>query len=408
MESPKRRDFRRRLYDQKRGSKASPAWQSLILLFVAMGIVLWIWQPWLTPEERILATAERFKKEVSQGVAEETQKVAEAKRRAMERFEGATQDIEDIWVAGSNVRFVVNGPDKDTTAKQISGLKYRVMETGKLFDPEDKLSAFARLHAAEPGTWVNMPPLFVSTLNTYLGFARATDGRCDPTIGVMVKAYHYGDREPDDKYPPEEERSKLLKLVDSSLVQVNTAKNQVRLTKKDVLLDWVTLGRAAMLDTARRYAEENNIANYIVFAGYDSISSGVANAGDPWSRDLPDPDAPTFRRLGRMKMPDNQAVGVAFVNETGRKVKKHWIHPFIKPSTGIPGRDALQVMAVDKNPARAVIGARCAFVLGAADGTAFLKKQRMSGLFTDMEGTRHLTGDFSQYYFPDEKPVMYQ
>ena len=407
MDSPKRRDFRRRLYEEKRGRKASPAWQSLILLFVALGIVLWIWQPWLTPEERILATAERFKKEVSQGVAQESLKVEEAKRRAMERLEGATQEIEDLWVAGSNVRVVVNGENKEAAERQASALKYRVLEAGKEFDPNDPLGPLTRLQAAEPDTWVAAPENFIHILDTYLSFAKTTGGACDPTVGILIKAYHYGDHDPDDAYPKEKERTELLKLVNPAFVQVDAAGKRVRLTKKGVILDWYTMARAAMLMAAQKSARDNKIDNFIVFAGYDAISRGVTSAGDPWSRDIPDPETPTFLRLGRMRQPDMEAVGIAFVNETGRKVKKYWIHPFIIPTTGIPGRDALQVIAIDADPARAVIGARCAFTLGAPEGPAFLKAAHMSGMFTDPDGHRSFTGDFAKYYIPDEKPVMY-
>ena len=267
-----------------------------------------------------------------------------------------------------------------------------------------------------PPTWVDQPAAVMAVLDRAQELGRRGQGAYSPCIGAALRAYHFGDREQDDAYPEDAALQGLIPLLDGGLLALDTNNRRAMLKKKGVMLDWVTLGRAAVLGAAKETVEKNGLTDLIVFAGYDAYSVGAPREGaGVWRWELPDPLSPTFQSSALFSRPQGKTVGAAFVSEKGRRLshnyldkksgafvneERHWIHPLIKPSNAIPQREVLQAMAVGNDPVTAVLAARVAFMMGATPGVGFLKGLNLAGMVVDSQGRRHDTPGFAALVAP--------
>ncbi len=404
-----RSSYRRRLYEE-RTKRTSSVWLNLMISIFILGTIIGIWQPWKSPEERLLSEAERFKEELSNEIGNAAMEVEEAKKKAKEEPPWPGREMFDAWLAGSSVRIVVYTPKFSDAKKLIEPLKQAVLEAGKWFDRNNITSPLYKLENSKPGTFVKLPEPFFYALSLYLRYAKQLYGQCDPTTGVLIDLYHFGDGEKNDTYPDKEDRKKAMKLVSYKYLRLNPADKSAALTKAGVKLDWITLGRAAMLMVAKRVASHMNIQNFAVFAGMDALTNGKRlvkqDESKPWDFDVPYPQLPFFKKLGVLEYPPMKTVGAAVASEKGRLVKKYWIHPFIHPISGMPGRKSLQAWVISDDPAQAVVAARCAFLAGADTAKGWLKRMGLDAMIAPAEGNVVFVGNFKKYFTLKERSIF--
>ena len=150
METPKKRTYRRRLMVDGQNTRSGSGMGTVILMIVSLGLVLWIWQPWKSADERILAQAGRFKTGLSKEIGDESLKLEQSKAAAAAAaaVPAPVKETWDHWVAGTSLRVVAWGDTAEKARASIDALKYPLQNAGAEFDLDNPVGALRRLHDA--------------------------------------------------------------------------------------------------------------------------------------------------------------------------------------------------------------------------------------------------------------------
>jgi thiamine biosynthesis lipoprotein len=199
-----------------------------------------------------------------------------------------------------------------------------------------------------------------------LDLARLTDGRFDPTVGVLRRAWDFKA----GRVPSSEEIAALLPLVDANAVSVRSG--TVFLRNAGMELDLGGVGKEYAVDRAARLLKDEGIRSAIVnFAG-DVRTVGSRGDGQPWKVGVIDPRDRARCRFAVRTLAD---AGIATSGDYERGFVKDGVHyhHILDARTGWPARGVSSVTVVAGSAFRAGRFATAAFLLGAEAGLALLE-----------------------------------
>jgi thiamine biosynthesis lipoprotein len=199
-----------------------------------------------------------------------------------------------------------------------------------------------------------------------LDLARLTDGRFDPTVGVLRKAWDFRS----SRVPSEEEVAALLPLVRAGAVSLRD--RTIFLRNAGMELDLGGVGKEYAVDRVAQLLRDEGIRSAIVnFAG-DVRTVGSRGDGRPWNVGVADP-----RNRGRCRFAVRTLsdAGIATSGDYERGFVKNGIryHHILDARTGWPVRGLASVTAIAGSAFRAGRFATAAFLLGAEAGLALLE-----------------------------------
>jgi thiamine biosynthesis lipoprotein len=202
-------------------------------------------------------------------------------------------------------------------------------------------------------------------VNAALELARMSEGRFDPTVGVLRRVWDFKQ----ERLPSTEEVAALLPLVRADAVSVRN--RTVFLRQSGMEIDLGGVGKEYAVDRAANILRGEGIRSAIVnFAG-DVRTVGSRGDGRPWSVGVADP-----RRQGRCRFAVRTLsdAGVATSGDYARGFVRDGIryHHILDARTGWPARGLASVTVVAASAFRAGLYATASFLLGAKAGLALL------------------------------------
>ncbi len=200
-----------------------------------------------------------------------------------------------------------------------------------------------------------------------LDLARRTEGRFDPTVGVLRRAWDFRS----GRVPSAAEVASLLPLVDSRAVSVRN--RTVFLRGEGMELDLGGVGKEYAVDRVAGLLREEGVEKAIVnFAG-DVRTVGCRGDGRPWSVGVVDPRIPGRIRLRVRPLGD---AGIATSGDYERCFVRDGVryHHILDARTGWPARGLSSVTVVAATAFRAGRLATAAFLLGPRAGLSLLEE----------------------------------
>lgn len=206
-------------------------------------------------------------------------------------------------------------------------------------------------------------------LGSALGLVALTQGRFDPTVGVLRRAWDFRS----GRVPSRDEVDALLGLVDASSLSLRDG--TVFLRRAGMELDLGGVGKEYAVDRVATLLESEGIRAAIVdFAG-DVRTLGSRGDGRPWSIGVVDP---RDRRRCRFRIRSVGGLGVATSGDYERFFVKDGVryHHILDATTGRPARGVASATVVAGSTFRAGRYSTAALLLGPDDGLALLERTR--------------------------------
>jgi thiamine biosynthesis lipoprotein len=199
-----------------------------------------------------------------------------------------------------------------------------------------------------------------------LDLARMTEGRFDPTVGALRRAWDFKT----SRVPAPEEIAALLPLVDAEAVSLRD--RTVFLRKPGMEIDLGGVGKEYAVDRAARILEAESIRSAIVnFAG-DVRTIGSRGDGRPWKVGVADPHDRSRCRFAERA---HGGAGIATSGDYERGFVKDGVryHHILDARTGWPARGLSSVTTIAASAFRAGRFATAAFLLGADAGLSLIE-----------------------------------
>lgn len=281
---------------------------------------------------------------------------------------------------GTVVTMRINLPDDsgDTRAAGEAALGEamhwfaHVEATCSRFEPESELSILSR-NAGHP---VLVSELLYSVLLFAVGVAERSEGAFDPTVGdAMVArgvARNFRSGALVDGVAPAGGESSFRDVVLASEPRTVTL-------RRPLSLDLGGVAKGMAIDLAARVLRP--CASFSIDAGGDVYVGGCNARGEPWSVGIRHPHRPD-RMIATVPVADT-AVCTSATYERG----EHLVDPRAARAHAMSAVDRLaSVTVVAPSAMVADALATAAFVLGAAEGPAFLQREGVEGLLVRRDG----------------------
>ena len=203
-------------------------------------------------------------------------------------------------------------------------------------------------------------------VQTALDLGRLTDGRFDPTVGALRRAWDFKS----GRVPDAREIEALLPLVDAAAVSVRNG--TVFLRRAGMEIDLGGVGKEYAVDRAARLLREEGVRSAVVCFAGDVRTVGSRGDGSPWKIGVADPRDRARCRFSVRPLAD---AGVATSGDYERGFVRDGVryHHILDARTGWPARGVSSVTVVAATAFRAGCYATAAFLLGAVDGLALLE-----------------------------------
>ncbi len=253
------------------------------------------------------------------------------------------------------------------------------------FDPASELTMLCR----QVGAAVEVSPLLYSAIEFAMAVAVASGGAFDPTVGRRLEAagfnqdYRTGERTASgiDQAAPSTHRDVLL----------DPERHAVTLLRP-LLLDLGAVAKGLAIDLAAR--ELRSFGNFAINAGGDIFVHGRNAAGEPWVVGIRHPraDAAVFETL----CVSDLAVCTSGDYERRRRDGEQG-HHILEPRNGRSASWTISATVIAPTAMAADALATAAFVLGPAEGLAFLEREGVDGLIIASSLERYETTGLSRY-----------
>ncbi len=194
-----------------------------------------------------------------------------------------------------------------------------------------------------------------------------TDGRFDPTVGALRRAWDFKT----ERIPSEEEIEAVLPLVDAG--QVARRDGTIFLKRAGMEIDLGGVGKEYAVDRAAEVLRQEGVRAAIVnFAG-DVRTIGFRGDGRPWKIGVLDPRDP---RRCCFAVRTGGDIGVATSGDYERGFVKDGVryHHILDATTGWPARGVASATVVASTAFRAGQFSTASFLLGAEAGFALLQE----------------------------------
>jgi thiamine biosynthesis lipoprotein len=253
------------------------------------------------------------------------------------------------------------------------------------FDPVSELVRLCG-HVGEP---VEVTPLLYRAIEFAVAVAEASGGAFDPTIGRRLEAagfnenYRTGERSGSGTGPTPTSTYRDI-LLDPPRRTV--------MFRRPTLLDLGAVAKGLAIDLAAQ--ELRPFGNFAINAGGDLFVQGSNAAGEPWTVGIRHPreDDAMFETLHLSDF----AVCTSGDYERRRSDAEQG-HHILEPKTGHSAGQTVSATVIAPTAMAADALATAAFVLGPAEGLAFLERQGVEGLIVSASLARFDTPGLSRY-----------
>ncbi len=204
---------------------------------------------------------------------------------------------------------------------------------------------------------------------------QATNGAFDPTVGPLVRAWGFGEREITE-IPSDETVDSLQKLIGFDQIQFD--QKQVRKAQAQMRLDFSAIAKGYAVDRVAQLLTSKGIQNYLVEIGQEVVCKGKNARGETWVIGIVNPryqDSGENPTQAAVQLEDRAIATSGNYENYYIKDGKKYAHT-IDPKTGYPVEHALlsaSVFAPDCMTADAY--ATAFMVMGTEKAKATAQKQ---------------------------------
>ena len=180
-------------------------------------------------------------------------------------------------------------------------------------------------------------PYLYPILEKSVEIHEVTNGAFDPTVMPLVNAWGFGPEKRAEM--PQNEVDSLLKLIGFSEIQFDN--KNIQKLEKNIQLDFSALAKGYGVDVVAQFLETQNIENYLVEIGGETICKGLNNKNLTWKIGIDNPKANEDQKITGIVQLQNRAIATSgnYRNFYIRDGKKY-AHT-ISPKTGYPVEHSL-------------------------------------------------------------------
>lgn len=275
----------------------------------------------------------------------------------------------------------VGPPDRTKPAIEAAFDEIRRVENLTSFH---KTSGLTEINDASGETPVRSDAELVDLIRKSVRFSEFSDGAFDITIGSIGRLWNFSG-ESGPRLPDRAEIEKLLPMVGSKLLKIDSDQNLVFLPEKGMSLDLGAIAKGYGLDRAAETLRSWGINSALVNAGGDIVAFGKKAPDKPWRIGIQDPRNPGGI-LAVAEINDSAVVTSGDYERFFMEADRRY-HHILDPKTGYPAEGLQSVTIVAPDGVTADAMSTAVFVLGKDKGLALIETMPdVAGLVVDQGG----------------------
>jgi len=261
-------------------------------------------------------------------------------------------------------------------------------------------SEVSRLNAAAGRGPVDVGPEMVTVLLEAQRIAELSGGAFDVTIAPVVDAWGFRPEVTEQRVPEPGELSAALALVDYRLLRVDAAAGQAELLREGMAVDLGAIAKGYAIDRVVGILQAAGITSALVDVGGNIHALGLRPTGQAWRVGLQHP-RDSQQLLGVLSLTDRN---IATSGDYQRffELDGQRYHHIIDPGTGHPAQAATMVAIVADTGMEADAVSTAAFVLGAQEGLALVRRMGLEAVLYTNDGQLQVTAGL-QALFEDPR-----
>jgi len=243
-------------------------------------------------------------------------------------------------------------------------------------------SELVRFNANATSEWQPVSPVLFESVLQALALGRATNGAFDVTVGPLVRAWGFGARaDPDHSAPPPENLPQLLASVGYTKLELRPSPPALRKSAPSLEIDLDGIAPGWAVDRIAGRFEGLGIRDYLVELGGEVRARGVNPEGRRWRVAVERPRDGERQAYVVIEL-DGVGVSTSGDYRNYREIDGRRISHTIDPRSGAPVAHGLaSVTVVLESVAEADAWATALMVLGAEEGMALARRERLAALF---------------------------
>lgn len=257
-------------------------------------------------------------------------------------------------------------------------------------------SEVSRLNAAAGRGPVDVGPEMVEVLLEAQRIAELSGGSFDVTIAPVVDAWGFRPDLTEQRVPDPDELSAALALVDYRQLLVDAAAGQAELMRAGMSVDLGAIAKGYAVDRVVAILHTAGIKSALVDVGGNIHALGLRPTGQAWRVGLQHPRE-SQQLLGVLSLTGRNIATSGdyqrFFVLDGRRY-----HHIIDPRTGYPAQAVMMVAIVADTGMEADAVSTAAFVLGAQEGLALVRRMGLEAVLYTGDGQLQLTAGLTALF----------
>lgn len=261
------------------------------------------------------------------------------------------------------------GPDGASASELSSRVFEEIDELEALFSRTETGSIVSSINDNAGHRPVPAGPSVYAVLEKALEYARLSEGAFDPTVGPLLDAWGFLNKEP--AVPAPAELKSALRLVDYRFIELDPEEKEIFLTRRGMVLDLGGIAKGYIVDRALALLQAEDVEHAYINAGGDIGLIGTRPDGEPWRIGIRHP-----RREGELLAVLSLSGGAVVTSGdyerafTEGDVRYHHI---LDPRTGMPAAALASVTITAESVLEADALATAIFVLGPESGMQLIE-----------------------------------
>ena len=274
-------------------------------------------------------------------------------------------------------------PSLDELQQQVEALLETINDQMSTYRPESELSRFNRSNETD---WFPVSPETATVVARALEISRQTDGAFDPTVGPLVRLWHFGPEPGERAVPGDDEIAEALERVGYDQISARLDPPALRKTHPHVELDLSAIAKGYGVDAIVELLADQGIDSCMVEIGGEVAARGQKANGRSWKIGIQRPDQLRGLIAATIAL-QGEALATSGDYRNFFEVDGVRYAHTIDPSTGKPVTHQLasaSVVADDCMTADAL--ATALMVLGPAKGNELAAKSDLSVMLLTRDG----------------------
>lgn len=270
---------------------------------------------------------------------------------------------------GTMARIQIFNPDKEDALEEAFDRVEELDEVFSMQNPDSEISAINEAAGIEP---VEVSEDVYYVMEQALEYAHDSNGRFDPTIGVVTDLWGIGQE--DAAVPSEEELEAAVELVNYEQVEMNEEEQTIFLQEEGMMIDLGAIAKGYITDEAARTLAAHDVDTAIVDMGGDIFVMGHSSRGpeEPWNVGIQDPYEARGEILGMLPVTD-EAIVTSGIYERVIEEGGNTYHHLMDPSTGYPfENDIAGISIIAENALDGDALATIVFSMGVEEGLDYV------------------------------------